>query len=324
MQLYHGLREFVPPAGGTILTIGNFDGVHRGHARLVETAHALAQRYNASVTALTLHPHPLAILAPERAPTPLTTLAEKLGLLERLGVAGCIVLRTDRALLAQEASDFLASLVAHCRPRALVEGDDFHFGHARSGSIATLHEHAAHWGYEVHVVGTVRCPDLPTNPTINSSSIRQALRDGRIAEANAMLGRPYRITGRVGEGAQRGAGLGFPTANLERSPHLLPQEAVYAAIAQLAGGALHLAAVNIGPQPTFESAQSRVEAHLLDYQGDLRGQRMGLYFLARLREQQKFPGPNALREQLQRDVAATRALAPAVDKLREGGWLPLG
>jgi riboflavin kinase/FMN adenylyltransferase len=324
MQVYNGLRKFAPPKGGTVLTIGNFDGVHRGHAGLVEAAHALAERHQAAVTAVTFHPHPLAILAPERAPTPLTTLAEKLVLLERLGVAGCIVLRTDRALLAEEAVDFLASLVAHCRPRALVEGPDFRFGHGRSGSITTLQEHAAQWGYEVQVVPTVRCTDLPTNPAINSSSIRQALRDGRVAEANAMLGRPYRIMGRVGEGARRGAGLGFPTANLERIVHLLPQEAVYGAIAQLAGGALHLAAVNIGPQPTFESAHSRVEAHLLDYHGDLRGQRMGLYFLSRLREQQKFAGPDALREQLRRDVAATQGLAPAVEKLRGARLLPVG
>jgi riboflavin kinase/FMN adenylyltransferase len=323
MRLYDGLREFVPPPGGTVLTIGNFDGVHRGHGRLIETARALAEKHGAQVTALTFHPHPLAVLAPERAPTPLTTLAEKLALLERLGVAGAIVLKMDRALLAQEAVDFLASLVAHCRPRAVVEGPDFHFGHQRSGSIATLQEHAAHWGYEVHVVGAVRCADLPTNPTINSSSIRQAVRDGRIAEANAMLGRPYRLTGWVGTGAQRGAGLGFPTVNLARIVHLLPQEAVYAAIAQRAGGELHLSAVNIGPQPTFASAQVRVEAHLLDFEGELRGQRIGLYFLVRLREQQKFPTPTALCEQLQRDVAATRALAPALDKLREGGLLPL-
>jgi riboflavin kinase/FMN adenylyltransferase len=172
-------------------------------------------------------------------------------------------------------------------------------------------------------VPTVRCPDLPTHPTISSSSIRQAVRDGRIAEANAMLGRPYRITGWVGSGAHRGAGLGFPTANLDRIVHLLPQEAVYAAIAQFPTDGLHLAAVNIGPQPTFDSARSRVEAHVLDFAGDMHGRRLGLYFLVRLREQQKFPGPDALRAQLQRDVAATRALAPELEKLRAGGLLPL-
>jgi riboflavin kinase/FMN adenylyltransferase len=323
MQVCTSLDTFRAPPQGAVLSIGNFDGVHCGHARLIDTAHALAERHGVPVAVLTLHPHPLAILAPERAPTPLTTLAEKLALLERLRVDGCIVLRTDPALLAQQAGDFLARVVAHCRPRALVEGPDFHFGRGRLGSIATLREHAAVWGYEVHEVSAVHCLELPTHPTISSSSIRQALRDGRIGEADAMLGRPYRVAGTVGGGAGRGAGLGFPTANLEHIVHLLPQEAVYAAVAQLESGALYPAAVNIGPQPTFAQSRTRVEAHLLDYHGDLRGQRIGLHFLARLREQQKFAGVSELTEQLRRDVAATRELATQVDELRARGPVPL-
>jgi riboflavin kinase/FMN adenylyltransferase len=323
MKVFTSLDTFGAPPQGAVLSIGNFDGVHRGHARLIQTAHALAERHGAPVAVLTLHPHPLAVLAPERAPTPLTTLAEKLALLERLGVDNGIVLRTDSAVLAQQAVDFLARLVAHCRPRALVEGPDFRFGRGRLGSIATLQEHAATWGYEVHVVPAVHCLELPTHPTISSTSIRQALRDGRVAEANAMLGRPYRVAGVVGGGAGRGVGLGFPTANLDRIVHLLPQEAVYAGIAQLVGGALHLAAVNVGPQPTFAQSQPRVEAHLLDYQGDLCGQRLALYFLTRLREQQRFPDAHALAAQLTRDVAATRALSPQIADLRRNGLVPL-
>lgn len=322
MELCVGFKRFRPPPGGTVLTIGNFDGVHRGHARLIATARGVAERHGATVTALTFHPHPLTVLAPERAPALLTTLREKLLLLGRLGVAGCIVLRTDRDLLEQQAADFLASLVAHCRPRAFVEGPDFRFGRGRTGSAETLQEHAARWGYEVHAVPGLHCAELPTNPMISSSSIRQALRDGRVHEANAMLGRPYRITGTVGKGAGRGAGLGFPTANLGVIVHMLPQEAVYAAAAQLGDGALHLAAVNIGPQPTFEQSQPRVEAHLLDYQGDLRGRRIALHFLARLREQQRFAAPADLVAQLGRDVAAARALAGQMDELRRAGLIP--
>jgi riboflavin kinase/FMN adenylyltransferase len=319
MELCGGLKEFVPPSGGAVLTIGNFDGVHRGHARLVDTARAVAERLSATVVALTFHPHPLAILAPERAPAPLTTLAEKLALLERLGVACCIVQRSEPAFLAQEATDFLASLVAHCRPRALVEGPDFNFGRGRAGTIATLAEHGTRWGYELHVVPAEHCAELTTNPTISSSSIRQALREGRVAEANTMLGRPYRIVGIVGGGDGRGARLGFPTANLDRIVQLLPQEAVYAAVAQLADGALHLAAVNVGPQPTFSQMQSRVEAHLLDYRGDLHGQRVGLHFVARLREQRKFSGVEELVEQLRRDVAVTRGQTAEVERIRQSG-----
>ena len=337
MEIVHGLERFVPPASGIVLTIGNCDGVHRGHARLLETAHAIGERLGAPVAVMTFDPHPLAILAPERAPAPLTTLEEKLALLARLGVAYTLVLRSEPALLGQQALDFLASLVAHCRPRALVEGPDFNFGRGRSGNIATLREHAPRWGYEVHLVPAVHAADLPTHPTISSTSIRQALRDGRVGDANLMLGRPYRITGKTEHGQHRGAGLGFPTANLGGIVHLLPQEAVYAAIAQIdaapasaqaaptypaertlaaAEPEFRLAAVNIGPQPTFAQELSRVEAHVLDYQGDLRGRRVGLHFLARLREQQRFANPTELVEQIRRDVAATRAFGVALDALR--------
>lgn len=323
MEVFAGLQAFVPAAGGVVLTIGNFDGVHRGHAGIVAAARQVAARLRVPVVALTFDPHPLAVLAPERTPPILTTLPERLALLERCGVDACIVQRSEPALLALPAEDFLASLVAHVRPRALVEGPDFRFGRGRGGSNQTLRQHAAAWGYEVHEVPAVHCGELPTHPTIRSSSIRQALLEGRIAEANAMLGRPYRLVGVTGGGAGRGARLGFPTANLERIPHLLPQEAVYAAAAQLADGRLHLAAVNIGPQPTFGQERSRVEAHLLDYRDGLRGTRLGLHFFARLREQVKFAGPEELAAQVQRDVVATRARAAELEALRRAGPIPL-
>jgi riboflavin kinase/FMN adenylyltransferase len=322
MDVTSGLERFSPPRAGVVLTLGNFDGLHCGHARILAAACDVAARLGAPVAALTFHPHPLAILAPERAPALLTTLVERLALLESLGVRHTIVLRSDRELLSQHAHDFLARLVAHCRPRAIVEGPDFNFGRGRSGNLATLREHAAEWGYEVHAVPAAHCPELPTNPIISSSSIRQAIRDGRIEEANLMLGRPYRIAGTTVRGAGRGAGLGIPTANLDRVVHLLPQEAVYAAVAQVRAPGpvrpprredLHLAAVNVGPQPTFGSDVERIEAHLLDYAGDLRGRRIALYLVSRLREQQKFARPAELVAQVQQDIAAVRGMA---DRLR--------
>ena len=309
MEIHTSLEQFVPPPGGAVLSIGNFDGVHRGHARLLEQAHTVAARLSAAVVVITFEPHPLAVLSPERAPALLCTPAEKLALLARAGAERCIVLRSEPELLAQRAEDFLARLVAHTRPRALIEGPDFNFGRGRSGDIATLQRHARRWGYEVHVVPAVHCPELPTKPVISSSSIRQALRDGRIEEAGTMLGRPYRVVGTVGRGDARGAKLGFPTTNLDGIVHVLPQHAVYAAVAQLPSGALHLAAINVGPQPTFEQAQPRVEAHLLGFAGDLHGQQLGLHFLARLREQVRFASAAELVAQLRQDVAATRALA---------------
>ncbi|MCK4343134.1 MAG: riboflavin biosynthesis protein RibF [Phycisphaerae bacterium] len=317
MDVFNSLETFVPPPVGVVLTIGNFDGVHRGHARIIAAAREVAARFSAATVAMTFEPHPLAALAPERAPERLTTLKEKLALLERRGVSQCIVLPSEPALLALGAEDFLASLVAHCRPRALVEGPDFNFGRGRAGSIETLKQNAKRWGYDLHVVPAVHCEELPTRPTISSSSIRQALRDGRVAEANAMLERPYRIVGTTGGGAGRGAQLGFPTANLNGVVHLLPQEAVYAGVAQLAGGELHPAAVNVGPQPTFSQDQTCIEAHLLDFQGDMRGRRVGLHFLVRLRAQVRFSGVDELAVQLRRDVAATRGFSEQVEQIRQ-------
>ncbi len=315
MDVFNGLERFVPPPRGVVLTIGNFDGMHRGHVRIIETVRQVSARLDAAVTAMTFEPHPLAVLAPERAPAPLVTLFEKLALLERSGVERCIVLRSEPALLSQRAGDFMASLVAHCRPRAIVEGPDFNFGCGREGSNETLRAHAPHWGYEVHVVDAVRCGELPGAPIVHSSSVRQALLDGRIEAANTMLGRPYRVVGSVHPEEGRGASLGFPTANLAGIPHLLPQEAVYVGVAQLGDGSLHLAAINIGPQPTFSQERCRVEAHLLDFRGDLRGQRLGLHLLARLRGQVRFAGPEPLVAQLRQDVEASRGFAGRLPRL---------
>lgn len=323
MEVCRRLEDFSPPPQGTALTIGNFDGVHRGHERIIAAVREAARPSGAPTVVLTFDPHPLAVLAPERAPARLTTGPEKLHLLARCSVDRVVLIQPDPAFLAQEPEDFLASLVAHCRPRAIIEGPDFNFGRGRAGSIDTLRQHAAQWGYTVQVAPVVRCADLRTHPTISSTSIRQALRDGRVDEANAMFGRPYRIVGVTGHGEGRGATLGLPTVNLDAIPHVLPQEAVYAAAAQLDSGQLCLAAVNIGPQPTFAQMRSRVEAHLLDYAGDLRGRRVGLYFFARLREQVRFANAAALVAQIHQDIAAARTFASHVADLHKTGVQPL-
>ncbi len=197
-----------------------------------------------------------------------------------------------------------------------MEGPDFNFGKGRSGSIETLRASAARYAYDVRSLPTFHCDELPSSPRISSSSIRQALVDGRLDDANAMLGRAHRVAGTVVTGDRRGRMIGFPTANIANIPQLLPQEAVYAAVAQVEDGTLRLAAVNVGPQPTFDAPQSRVEAHLLDFTGDLVGRRIGLHFLERLRPQSRFAGVDALIAQLQRDVGAVRTHAGALTDLR--------
>jgi riboflavin kinase/FMN adenylyltransferase len=323
MQVVHGLEQFEPPPGGITLTIGNFDGLHRGHQRIIQKARAVAAELSAPVFVLTFHPHPLTVLAPQRAPAPLTTLTEKLHLLAAAGADGCIIVRSEPAFLSQSAQEFLASLVQRCRPRALVEGPDFNFGRGRAGSIETLKQAGTQLGFAVHIIPTARCDELPGAPSVHSSAIRAALKEGRLDVARHMLGRPYRLVGTVQTGSRRGTLLSFPTANLEDIPHMLPQAGVYAAIAQLPDGSLHLAAVNLGPQPTFGSGLLRVEAHLLDWSGTLLGSRVGLHLLARLRGQQKFENTAQLIEQIRRDVAAVREYVHELKRLGESALIPL-
>ena len=323
MKVYDGIDSFQPPRDGIVLTVGNFDGVHRGHRQLIETARQRAAELGVPAVALTFEPHPRAVLAPHRAPPCLTTLSEKLALLGSLGLDATVVARSTPALLGKAAEQFLSELVASCRPRVIVEGPTFNFGRDRAGSVETLRKWAGQLGFAVIVIDELYSDELAARPAISSSAVRRALQEGRVGDANAMLGRPYRISGVVGGGEQRGTRLGFPTANLAEIPHLLPGAGVYAAVAQLADGALYLAAANIGPQPTFQQSESRVEAHLLDYSGRLRGQRLGLHMLARLRGQMRFAGAEQLAAQIRRDVEQARGLAGELGRLRAARLPPL-
>jgi riboflavin kinase/FMN adenylyltransferase len=323
MNVHKGIARYRPPAGGTVLAIGNFDGVHLGHHRLINAALERARNLTSPVVAVTFDPHPLAMVNPKHAPICLTTCSEKIALLEACGVNETIVLRSDAELLAKTAEEFLFELVEHCRPRVIVEGPTFNFGRGRAGSVDTLRRWARELHYDLTMIDELHCRALPDNPAVNSSTIRRALGTGRLSDANAMLGRPYRIVGTVTAGRQRGASLGFPTANLTSIPHLLPAPAVYAGIAQLADGSLHLAAVNIGPQPTFEQQQPSVEAHLLDYSAQLRGQRLGLHLLARLRDQTRFADTDQLAAQIRRDVEQTRGMAGELARMDGARRLPI-
>lgn len=313
MKIITDIRQFQPPPAGVVLTIGNFDGVHLGHQALIETVRAKARAIGAAAVALTFDPHPITVLYPRRAPARLLTLPEKLAVLGRSGLDAAIVLHSTPELLHETADEFLRNLTAMCRPRVIVEGPTFNFGRGREGNVDTLRASAARFGYEVAILDELHAPAIEDRPAVNSSAIRAVLRDGRVEDARLMLGRPHRITGVVSDGKHLGESLGFPTANLEHVPQLVPGHAVYAALGQLDDDSLHLAAVNVGPQPTFDDARPRIEAFLLDYSGHLRGRKMGLYFLARLRGQVRFDSVAALTAQLQSDVTAVRRHAPALD-----------
>jgi riboflavin kinase / FMN adenylyltransferase len=283
-------------------SIGNFDGVHLGHARIVERLRAMARRLGGPAVVLTFDPHPAAVLRLEAAPPPLCSLERKAELLAELGVEAVVACRTDRDLLARTPREFFDDvLLGWLEVRGLVEGCGFHFGRERSGDVRALGELCRRAGVELDVVEPVERDGLP----VSSSRIRALVAAGRIAEAAALLGRPYRIRGVVIRGSGRGVRLGFPTANVGGIGTLLPGEGIYAGFARIDNGDFP-AAISLGPNPTFNEGGFKVEAYLLDFQGDLYGRTIEVDFLARLRDIERFDSADTLVARMEQDVLETR------------------
>jgi riboflavin kinase/FMN adenylyltransferase len=296
-----------PPAGcrGGAVSIGNFDGVHRGHVALLEELRRQASAVRGPAVALTFDPHPLQLLRPEHLPPPLTTTAERACLLRAHGADHVVMLRTTHELLSLTAEEFFERVVrAHFGARAMVEGDNFGFGRGRGGNVATLAELCRRDGLGMVVVPPVEVDDRP----VSSSRVRSALQGGAVREAAECLGRPYRLTGIVGTGQRRGATLGFPTANLERIETLIPGDGVYAVRGQH-GGRAWPGAANIGPNPTFGESARKVEVHLIGFQGDLYGKELAVDFVDRLRDTRRFGSVTELLAQLRADVERARETA---------------
>lgn len=287
-----------------VLTVGNFDGVHLGHQALFRLVVVRARQAGGTAIALTFEPHPRQILAPHAAPPLLTSFEEKAQLIATCGIDVLVWTRFTHAFAEQRPREFVrARLVEALAPREVVVGHDFRFGKDRAGDVVLLGKLGSEFGFRVHVVGPVAVGDV----TASSSVIRTLIREGRVGEAATLLGRPYVIAGRVVEGRKRGKGLGFPTANIEPTSELIPPFGVYAA-RLTAKGEERPAVVNIGRNPTFEDVTCSIEAHVLDYAGDLYGEPVTLAFIERIRDEQKFPSPQALVEQIHRDVARARRL----------------
>ncbi len=286
---------------GGAVAIGNFDGVHRGHARLAERLVRHAREIPGPAVVFTFEPHPVRLLRPHLAPPPLTWTERKALLLGELGVDALVAYPTDEALLSLRPDEFFQRIVIEClAARVLVEGPNFFFGRDRSGNVETLQRLCTAAGCELEVVE----PVVRGDTTISSSRIRQLLAAGRVDEATEMLTRPYRIRGLVTHGARRGSQLGFPTANLDAVDTLIPSEGVYAGWGHTVAGRWP-AAINIGPNPTFQERAMKLEVHLIGFSGSLYGEPLEVDFLARLRDIQTFAGVDQLKLQLQADLAAT-------------------
>jgi len=294
---------------GAFLAIGNFDGVHWGHAPLIARLRARADEADAPAVALTFDPHPVALLRPEATPVPLVWTARKVALLEAAGATEVGVFRTGPWLLGLTAREFFDRVIVGLfHARGMVEGPNFGFGRDRGGDSRLLADWCADAGLAFEVVRPTESDGL----IVSSSRIRRAIAEGRIDEANAMLGRPHRLRGLVTHGAARGAGLGYPTANLDGIDTLIPADGVYAADAFIDGdGPPRRAAVHVGPNVTFGEQVRKVEAHLIDYSGDLYGRSVELDVLARLRGSRRFEGLDDLLAQIGADVAQAQAVPVA-------------
>lgn len=310
MRVFHGIENVTPPLDGSVLSIGNFDGVHRGHQQLIAQAGLFAANTGGAVVVLTFDPHPLSILAPDRAPKRLSRIPDRLKLLERAGADVAVVVQTDRELLAVEPEDFVERIVVErFRPTHIVEGPSFTFGKARRGTPELLKQLGPRFGFSAHILAPVEVQiDAGESIMVSSSVVRKLLEEGKTKRASLCLGRDYELSGTVIEGAKRGRSIGFPTANIDVPDLLIPADGVYAARATTQAGEF-AAAVSIGSNPTFEGQRRIVEAHLLEFDGDLYGQSVTISFGRRVRGQVKFDRAEQLAAQIAEDVAAVRLAA---------------
>jgi len=302
MELVHGLPHSINQHA-TVLTIGVFDGVHRGHQHLIGSAVRRARELGCQSAVLTFDPHPDIVINPNRERLYLTSLAERAELIAALGVDLLIVLPFTRATMSLSAADFMAQVCGAVALRELWVGWDFALGRKREGDLARLREIGHELGYSVHPVHAFALAD---GTVISSTRIRAALAAADLETTGMLLGRPFAVQGRVAEGDRRGRTIGFPTANVAvDQQHVLPADGVYVCYADV-GGRRYGAVTNIGVRPTFDGTRRTVESYLLDFVDDIYGEMLRLTLLHRLRGEKKFDGIAALVAQISADVATAR------------------
>ena len=280
-----------------VLALGNFDGLHRGHQKIVERVKRGAVEHGGTPMAMTFDPHPPRIVRPDKAPPLLMTKAQRLEALHRAGIGCVAVVRFTRELSAWEPEAFVRTvLVEWLRVSEVWVGANFLFGHDRSGNFSLLRTLGQRYGFRADKIDPVRYKDF----VVSSTRIRRLVTEGRMDEAGALLGHGYYVDGTVVEGKRRGHEIGFPTANLMTDNELLPPHGVYATTTTI-DGIVHAGLTNIGTRPTFGESGTTVETHLLNYSGDLYGRSVRLGFVLRLRDERRFDDVDALRTQIEAD-----------------------
>ena len=311
MQILSDASSSPWPGERSVITIGAYDGVHVGHRAVIEQVREHAAKLGAKSVVVTFDRHPASVVRPESAPKLLSDAGQRLELLESTGIDATLVVGFDEERQHETAEDFVRKvLVDVLATRAVVVGEDFHFGHRREGNVALLRQLGARFDFEVFPVDLIDRPDGVGEP-VSSTAIRRALAGGNVETATKLLGRPFEVRGLVVKGDQRGRLLGFPTANVEVPKNIcLPADGVYAGWYIRENGDVHACAMNLGRRPTFyEHADvSLLEAHLIDFEGDLYGERAQVRFTNFLRGERKFDGIDALVAQLKQDIDHARSI----------------
>lgn len=303
MRIHENLAAIEPTLyPKPVLALGNFDGVHLGHQNIFRHVVSRADEIGGTPMVFTFDCHPLKVLAPERAPLVLTTNAQKRSLIGDLGVRVGLWVPFTEQFARQKPLAFIRDVLQErIGVQELVVGYDFRFGHRRIGNVSLLQQQAAAHGYEVTVIPAIKLGDT----VVSSSTIRALLQSGQVEEAARLLGRDYALSGSVVEGFRRGAKLGFPTANVRVDHELVLREGVYAVRVEWEGR--HYPGVaNVGRNPTFDNEFLSVEAHLLDFGGNLYGAQLGVAFVARIRDERKFASVDDLAIQIACDVQEAR------------------
>lgn len=303
MAIIYDLEGLEQPLKNPVLTIGNFDGVHRGHLVLFEKVKERARDIDGQSAVMTFQPHPIRVMMPGNGPPLITPIEQKLRLIVDTGIDVILCIPFTKRFAEITARDFVTHiLLGKIGVRELVVGYDYTFGYKRQGNIALLQEMGKQLDFKVHVVEPVRVE----GSLVSSTSIRNLVREGNLSEAKKLLGRDYQISGTVIKGKNRGGRLlGFPTANLELFDELIPNVGVYAVRVFINEKAYH-GLTNIGYNPTFGNGSLSVETHLLDFSEDLLGKTIRIDFLHRLRDERTFKTPKALAKQIDQDVSRAR------------------
>jgi riboflavin kinase / FMN adenylyltransferase len=304
MRIFRNINPISPPYAGCVATIGNFDGMHLGHQALLTELKNKAKTAGLPACVVLFEPQPKEYFLGEKAPARLMHVRDKWDYLQNYGIDQVLCLPFNARMAAMSAEDFIRKLLAEClQVKHLIIGPDFHFGHQRQGDVTLLQQKGISQGYQVTAVA----PKLYDQQCVSSTAIRGLLAKGDLAGAQELLGHPFVLSGRIGKGQGLGRGLGYPTANILLKRQILPVSGVFAAKVIALHGQDYAAAVSVGHRPAVGGGEGVLEAFLLDFDGDLYGQRLHVVLHKFLREQWDFPDMAALTTQIAHDVEQARS-----------------